>query len=165
MLRRVARLTCEVRYRREEEVAREALLSCPERVYPEVPSPPIPASVPLSSHTGHYIHPAYGSVFVGLECDEKKATLSSSAPHDDDGCGLVLSRGPEAQEQFGTSLEHKTGDFWLGYMFLEETPDVVQGCFRTEFRVDARGIVTHVGIDLRIEEVGAPLVWFERVGL
>lgn len=121
--------------------------------------------MPLVNHTGTYTHPAYDRLFLNLRCRQTEAASTSplNPPHDEDECGLVVARGPETQIQFRATLEHKTGDFWLAYAFLEETPDVLQGCFRTEFRLDARGIVTHVGIDLRIEEADAPLVWFQRV--
>lgn len=59
-------------------------------------------------------------------------------------------------------LEHKTGEFWLAHVSQEEIPDVVLGCARTEFRVDAQGRVSHIGVDLRLEEDDTPLVWFER---
>lgn len=62
------------------------------------------------------------------------------------------------------NLEHVSGDFWLADVFLPEMPDVVQDCVRMEFRVDAGGSVTHVGVELRREEGHAPLVWFERTG-
>lgn len=78
-------------------------------------------------------------------------------------CGLRMSRGPESQLKLTADLQHKTGDFWLAYAFFEDVPEVVQGCLRAQFRVDSRGIVTHVAADLRLEGEDGPLVWFERV--
>lgn len=153
-----------IRFRDEEELARKEIATCAERLYPDVPSPPIPASVPLANHTGQYSHPAYDSIFVSLDCEGGASGPSPSSAANSQECQLVLARGPESQEQLGGNLEHKTGDFWLTYLFFPEIPDVVQGCSRTQFRVDSSGSVTHIGIDLRMEEDNAPLVWFEKSG-
>lgn len=120
--------------------------------------------MPLANHTGRYSHPAYDNIFVSLQCGETGETVGGAAGggRGNKGCRLVLERGPESQMQMGGNLEHVSGDFWLAYLFLPETPDLIQGCVRTEFRVDAGGDVTHIGIDLRLEESHPPLVWFER---
>lgn len=154
-----------IRFREEDELAQKYIATCAERLYPNVPSPPIPASVPLANHTGQYRHPAYGGIFVSFDCDKRSTSRPSpSSTENTQECPLVLARGPESQVQLGGNLVHKTGDFWLTYPFLPEIPDVAQGCVRTQFRVDPSGSVTHIGIDLRIEEDNAPLVWFERSG-
>lgn len=57
-----------------------------------------------------------------------------------------------------------SGDFWLGRLSIEEFgEDVVLQCTPVQFRIDAGGGVSHVGIDARQEGEGGPLVWFERV--
>lgn len=138
---------------------------CAHRLYPDVPHPPIPPSVPLANHTGHYRHPAYDSIFVTLDCQDKATdAIVVSSPSDLPGenCRLRLKRGLESQLQLYGNLTHKTGDYWLSYVF-EDWVDVVQACVRTQFRVDASGIVASVGIDMRLEEEDTPLVWFDRV--
>lgn len=66
------------------------------------------------------------------------------------------------QAQFDISLEHESGDFWVAWLFLEIIPEETQGCVPTQFRVDASGTVTGVG--MRLEAGDDPLVWFERIG-
>lgn len=152
------------RFRDAEKAEQRALETCAETAYPRVANPPLPASKPLASHTGVYVHPAYDRVLVSLDCDETGATAGGAVRGGDEGCRLVFARGPESQVQLGGNLRHVSGDFWLAYLFFPETPDMVQGCVRTEFRVDAGGSVTHIGVDMRVEESHAPLVWFERTG-
>ncbi|KUI56636.1 D-aminopeptidase [Cytospora mali] len=55
----------ETQFQHEEALAKQALETCAERLYPRIPIPPIPASVPLVNHTGQYRHAAYGDVFTG----------------------------------------------------------------------------------------------------
>ncbi|KAK7746444.1 hypothetical protein SLS53_002403 [Cytospora paraplurivora] len=161
------RVDFEAKFQREEALARQAVETCPERIYPDTPDPPIPTSVPLANHTGHYHHAGYGHVFVDLICHDQydsPSALSSAQPKHRGACQLQLRRGPENQAQLSAKLEHKTGDYWLAWAFIDEVPDEILVCVRTQFRVDASGIVTHVGADLRLEGEDGPLVWFERDG-
>lgn len=149
----------------EEVDALEAhnLATCSERIYPNIPQPPIPASVSLAKHTGQFRHVAYGDLFVDLECDHAAPSAPSSPGSDTGSCRLRVSRSPESQERLGGYLEHKTGDFWLTFVFDEEVPELIQACLRVQFRVDPKGIVTHIAVDMRMEGEDGPLVWFERV--
>lgn len=160
--------TAPQRFREAGRAARRAIATCVQDEYPSTPHPPIPATLPLVNHTGHYAHPAYDNIFISLKCDNEEGRERGTAPAavDEGGeCRLVLARGPESRLQFGGNLVHVTGDFWVAYIFILETPEKVEGCIRTEFRVGASGSVTHIGVDMREEEDHAPLVWFERVGL
>lgn len=161
--------TTRQRFREADKAARRAIATCVEDEYPGIPSPPIPATVPLVNHTGQYTHPAYDSIVISLKCDDEgdvtEGGAASVAVDEEGGCRLVLARGPESQMQFGGNLVHVTGDFWVAYIFMLETPGRMDGCVRTEFRVGATGSMTHIGVDLREEEDHAPLVWFERAGL
>lgn len=65
--------------------------------------------------------------------------------------------------QMATRLEHKTGDFWLGFWSFPETPEVIEVCIRAQFHVAASGVVSRLGLDMRMEGEDVPLVWFERV--
>lgn len=147
----------------EEEDALEAhnLATCSERIYPDLPHPPIPASVPLANHTGQFRHVAYGDISVSLECNDTGPSTAVAAGAEAGSCRLRMSR--DHPERVAGYLEHKTGDFWLTFGFDEEVPEVIQACVRVQFQVDSSGIVTHIGVDLRLEGDDGPLVWFERV--
>ncbi|KAG8168676.1 hypothetical protein KVR01_001425 [Diaporthe batatas] len=151
----------------EEADALEAhnIATCSDRIYPDIPKPPIPASVPLANHTGHFRHVAYGDIFVSLVCNDDAAVPSSLAP--DQGsesghCKLRLSRSPQAQVKLTGNLEHQTSDFWLLYAVFEEVPDLIFFCLRAQFHVDSRGVVSHIAVDVRLEGEDGPLVEFER---
>lgn len=60
-------------------------------------------------------------------------------------------------------LEHQTSDFWLFYPFFDDIAEVIFSCLRAQFRVDSRGIVSHVSVDVRLEGEDGPLVEFERL--
>lgn len=150
------------RFTEEEENEGKLLATCSNRLYPNVPTPPLPASVPLASYIGHYRHPAYDSIFISLECEDDKSDSTASPGVQDTECQLRLKRGTESQSQFYGNLTHITGDFWLTYIALSFL-DVAQGCLRTEFRLDPSGTVAAVGIDARLEGENIPLVWFDRV--
>src|SRR4051812_25149637 len=100
-----------IRFREEEKSAANHLATCSERLYPDIPSPSIPPSVPLANHTGRFHHKAYGNLIVRLDCNNAAALASSSATAEP--CQLRLARGPESQLHMGGTLEHKTRDFWL----------------------------------------------------
>lgn len=138
------------------------LATCGDRLYPDIPKPPLPASVPLASHIGHYQHPAYDSIFISLECGDDKSDSTAFAGVQEKICQLRLKRGPESQKQIHGDLTHITGDYWVTYVspvFI----NVTEGCLRTEFRMDPSGTVAAVGIDARLEGETVPLVWFSKI--
>ncbi|POS75331.1 hypothetical protein DHEL01_v206283 [Diaporthe helianthi] len=151
----------------EEADALEAhnIATCSERMYPDIPQPPIPASVPLANHTGHFRHVAYGDIYVSLDCNTDTATSSTPAPIKDsetENCRLRLSRGPESQVKLTGNLEHQTSDFWIYYAVFDEVPEKIFACLRAQFHVDSRGVVSHIAVDVRLEGEEGPLVEFER---
>lgn len=106
---------------------------------------------------------AYGDIFVSLDCDDAAPSARPSSTSDAESRRLRLSRGRESQLQLTGNLEHKTGDFWLVFVALEDVPEIVQACLRVRFQVDPRGIVSHIAVDMRLEGEDGPLVEFERV--
>jgi hypothetical protein len=64
---------------------------------------------------------------------------------------------------FSLYLEHKSGDHWLAWVTNWDI-SWPAGCIEAQFQVDATGIVTHLGLNVRLED-GVPLIWFERVGI
>lgn len=158
------RLTQDSRFTEQEEAEERHIATCPERLYPNIPKPAIPTAVSLVSHTGHFQHPAYSSIFVTLDCDEY--IVSSDVPSrigEDSGCGLQIRSGPDTQWDLLGNLTHITGNFWLAYAYIREIEDEAYACVRTQFRLDASGNVTAIGVDVRMEEEDTPLVWYERV--
>lgn len=156
-------------FQKSEEQERQDIAKCSQRLYPNLPSSPIPATLPLEAYKGHYSHPGYGDLFIGT-LDELKASAfgfsgfppSSQTEGEEDG-SLYLWRSPEAADQLLGRLEHKTGEYWLTYISAMYLPEAVAYCARTEFRVGVDGQVTSVGVNARMETEDTPLVWFKRL--
>lgn len=161
------------RFAEADRTAQQEIETCAETFYPSTPNPPLPPSLPLAKHTGQYRHVAYGDIFVRLACSSRDDAQGATSPGvaDDPGatpgrdehCRLVATREPKREAQLVTTLKHATGDFWLGYAALPETPDKVEMCLRAQFEVDVSGVVAQIGLDMRQEGKDVPLVWFERV--
>lgn len=91
----------------------------------------------------------YGYVFVDLVCHDGYASLSamsSPQPNKGESCRMKLRRGPENQAQFKAKLEHMNEYHWVAWAFPNEVPDEM-ACVRTQSRVDAGIILTHIGAD------------------
>lgn len=155
-------------FQKVEEQARQNIATCSQRLYPNLPSPPIPATLPLEAYRGHYSHPGYGDLFIGPldELTVSTSGFSGFPPAEreakEEG-SLYLWRSPEAADQLLGRLEHKTAEYWLTYLSVLGLPEAVKYCARTEFRVGVDGQVTSVGVNVRMETEDSPLVWFERL--
>jgi hypothetical protein len=136
--------------------------TCSERLYPNLPSPPIPYTVPLASHTGTFRDEGYGEFDVLLNCGGSEADTTSSSTTDST-CHLQVKQGKGSLPiaDVSINLEHKSGDYWLAWIELWDTGRPFE-CVEAQFRVDAQGIVTHLGLNARMEN-GVPLIWFKRV--
>lgn len=167
-------LVCTPPYRRSQlvEQLKQALATCTNIFYPDLASPPLPLPLPLANFTGSYYDPGYGAMTLSLDCGERY--LLPDVPFrpttDADGCRLVLTaadRGGTRGSTLHVLFEHKSGDHWLGWAFIDQ---FVEGgyerpvwCVRAQFKVDVSGVVKWFGIDARLEGRESPLTWLERV--
>lgn len=141
----------------------QQLKTCPERLYPVIPSPPLPPSVPLVNHTGVFSDLGYGSIFVNLS--SKAGNLNHIlAVGKDHGYGLQVTLPKHPLINLVVDLEHQTGDYWIGWGHLPgfRDPEQPVACVRAQFRIDAGGSVSQIGLDMRLEGEDTPLVWFDR---
>ncbi|KAH8648644.1 beta-lactamase/transpeptidase-like protein [Xylariales sp. PMI_506] len=160
--------------RRKVKTKEVALETCASRLYPGVPVPKIPRPVPLEKFTGIFYDPGYGNTSIVLECSGDDPFPEGVTPihlERENNCYLKteMAMGLEGRP-IHIVFEHITGDFWVGWVVIEEYPisgEVGQqrpeACMRAEFRLDAEGNVREVGLDVRQEDESGPLVWFERV--
>ena len=134
--------------------------ACRESVYPHVPAWNIQPAADLLAYTGKYHNAGYGDLEISLHWD-----------HRDSSGVRRLKTGPMMGFDgltFEVVFEHFNGEFWLGKAYILEHnshkvyhlwhPEV---CIRVETVVDYNGKVQRVGMDLRQEEPGSPLVWFD----
>lgn len=151
-----------------------------KRLYPHIPSPPLPPSAALDRHAGRYRDPGYGDFTVELVCDgndggdggSDEPHISESEPPETAGkggeCHLEAHAEDTSMFDFVFMMEHVSGDYWVGWAHVKGLTDPGEplASVRAQFRLDERGEVSEVGVDLRIEEDDeVPLVWFTRVNL
>lgn len=146
--------------------ADERLGNCSARLYPSLSSPPLPPPIPLEGFVGSYHDPGYGTIYVSLRCDGWESPEDSPAQpsRTTEGCRLVVERASVFGKQVSYQLEHKSGDFWVGWFFNDDFESVRRPdeCFRAQFRLDEAGRPAMLGLDVRIEGEDTPLTWFQR---
>ncbi|OQE29601.1 hypothetical protein PENSTE_c002G04357 [Penicillium steckii] len=111
------------------------------KVFPNLPDPPIPHSLPLEKYTGTYRHPA--NAWITLEITGGTLTADVSQ-------GTLPSK---------LTFTHASGDF-----FVAETKvlDLISlGPYGVEFYVDSTGTATKIGMPLEPVMKGEN-IWFER---
>lgn len=117
-----------------------------QRLYPSIPSPPRPLSLPLAEYSGTYTHPAYPDFIISVTTqDEPQLRV------------VVTGAFP-----FRLHLKHVSGDFFLAEVFLfrlTRDPDVI---VRAEFQIDAQGKVARFGAAVEFSSMPDKLIWFER---
>ncbi|CAG8013669.1 unnamed protein product [Penicillium salamii] len=123
--------------------ASETMHKAIKRLYPCLPNPAIPHSLPLQQYAGRYVHAAYGSITFVLKENFLRADL--------------LDRVMPAL----LALGHASGEFFVAYYYQPKSVGSIHGYYGTEFRVGADGRITAMGIDL--EPALGEKIWFERV--
>ncbi|KAJ5758317.1 uncharacterized protein N7511_007011 [Penicillium nucicola] len=114
-----------------------------QRLYPCLPDPPIPHSLPLSQYAGRYEHPAFGFITIDFE----KGYLSAN----------LLDRVTAGVISFG----HASGEFFVGYFFQPKSIGMFSGYYKAEFSIDSSGIPSAMGLDLE-PALGEEKIWFRR---
>lgn len=160
----VIMLTSITREKERVKQLQKYLETCPELLYPDVPSPPLPPTLPPSNHTGEFYDPGYGSLFVKLDCHEIDSKHSQETSDGED-CTLRVIMPERPSLNLYVNLKHSTGDFWvgLGHLPVLQDPEQSVACVKVQFRINDSGKVSQLGIDLMLEVEDAPLVWFSRV--
>ncbi len=123
---------------KEEDVESESKTK--EEIYPDLPTTPIPLTLPPSLYAGLYMHEGYGNVVVKYE----KRMLRVDAT--------------DRTWRFKLSLEHVSGEFFVAELLDVDT--LTKDNIKAQFRLDAKGTVSEFGIDL-VEEL-EDLIWFRR---
>ncbi|KAJ5219013.1 uncharacterized protein N7498_001112 [Penicillium cinerascens] len=109
-------------------------------LYPSLPDPPLPLSLPMEKYAGTYTHKA--SCSVSLTVWEGRLTADSSGPNP-----LCLE------------LIHVSGEFFIGKLWNKR--GIYFKKFPVEFSVDSTGTAHKVGMLLE-PALGEEKIWFER---
>ena len=149
-----------------QDWSRQRLEQCSARLYPSLPSPPVPLSVPLKDLAGSYYHPGYGSISASLRCDDWKHPDDSPASpsNDENGCRIVFTKSNVFGQVNSYQLEHKSGESWLGWVFNDDyvTLRRPEDCRKVQIRISDDGRPSSIGIDLHVYEEDSSLIWFDR---
>ncbi|CAG8922119.1 unnamed protein product [Penicillium salamii] len=115
-----------------------------ERLFPRLPDPPIPHTLPLSKYAGSYHHPGEFDIVLKIESGCLSADLQDRVIP----CEL--------------SLAHASGEFFIGT--IQRTGLNLLPPFLIEFRLDEAGLVAKVGLLLEPDAKGEK-VWFDHLEL
>jgi len=109
-------------------------------LYPEVPSPPLPPSIPLSAeeaYVGLYEHGAYGIVTMSFIDGKLHGHLDTILPVD-------------------FYLNHVSSNYFI----MNPTSFFLPMMARAEFDVGVKGKVERLGLQLEGMDEGGPKIWF-----
>lgn len=138
---------------KEETTRKSDLANAYQKLYPNVPSPPMFHKLPLQAYTGNYTRSAYGTITI----DEKRLYPGRTDRHH---LHLALDRDLLA---YDIDLEHVFGEHWLATFSGLYSGPVVRKA-RAEFRIDANGRASEFGIEFD-RDVATKLhekIWFTR---
>ncbi|KAH0536105.1 hypothetical protein FGG08_006991 [Glutinoglossum americanum] len=141
------RLDWDTMMRQALEYLKYLIATARYRLYPTIPSPPLPSTLQLSSYTGTYFHPAYHN--ITFKFNESQ--------------GRLFANVTDNTWTYDLDLEHISGDYFLGYLSRPAAAEGVLGAGKAEFLVGASGVVGRVGVQLE-GQMGDELVWFDRLG-
>ncbi|KAI9742829.1 MAG: hypothetical protein M1818_003558 [Claussenomyces sp. TS43310] len=113
-----------------------------EKLYPKIPEPRFPATLPLEAYAGEYADEGYGTLKV--EWKNQKLFIDCM----------------DRTWRHVMTFEHVSGEF-----FALEKRDVDQRWkdkLRAEFRLNAEGTVSQLGVDL-VSELDGAMIWFQRI--
>ena len=117
-------------------------------LFPVVPSPPLPMTLPVQNYSGKYLHPAYRDIDLKLQDTS-----------DDDPLLYLFLR--KTSGEIKVTLHHVSGDYFLGYASPVAHSSAPEALHKVSFEINAAGEPSRLGIDL--EPAMVDLTWFSRV--
>ena len=132
-----SRLLALRRQRREEHA------SSLERLYPHLPDPLHPMTLPLEQYAGKYSHPSYDDLVLKVR-----------------GRSLVADR---QQQEIAMNIifRHVSGEYWLATLHVRNQDIRDCNVIRAEFKISVDGKAARVGLELE-PEMNGEKIWFER---
>jgi hypothetical protein len=114
-------------------------------LFPQIPDPPLPPSLPLESYAGTYFHPGYRNMTIiikdgKLHCDR-----------DDASWKVVFD------------FQHVSGDHFLAYADSATAPGLLfKDASAAEFVISSDGVSKRFGLD-RGTDTDPVWIWFDRI--
>lgn len=120
---------------------KETMEASKQRLFPRLPDPPIPHTLPLSQYTGTYMHRSETMIEIKIASECLVADLRDRVIP----CEL--------------SISHASGEFFVGR--IHRTNCDLLPPFLVEFCLDSAGIATRVGLLIE-PDLNEKKIWFER---
>jgi hypothetical protein len=117
-----------------------------KEVYPNIPDPPLPTSIPLQNYTGTYFHPAYNNITLEIKNS------------------VLYANRSDATLKLEFNLEHVSGDYFMAYADSTEAPGTAfKIAAPAEFKVGPEGTSMKFGLAAEPAMGQNGRIWFERV--
>ncbi|KAH8890346.1 beta-lactamase/transpeptidase-like protein [Thozetella sp. PMI_491] len=128
-------------------------------LYPTIPDPPLPSTLPLSAYAGSYHNPGYRTIELTLVQARDGLPVA-------EGTKEVLHADIRRLLDFTLDLEHISGEFFIGWVGLEKPNKGIRTGFRSQFVLGSDGEARKWGINLKpdaSEGDESMMVWFDKV--
>lgn len=138
------------------EMRLEAYPKSREKLFPDIPSPPLPHALPLKDYEGTYSHPGYQTVTFKIAKPEKDLPLKETTTE-------VLHAVKEWSDLVTLDLEHVSGEHFVCYLGTLHRSALVQlvvePC-KAQFEIGPDGKVARLGMQI---ESAVQTIWFDKV--
>lgn len=133
-------------YEKSLEAVKDQVAHAQERLYPSIPSPSLPTTLPLADYVGTYTHPVYPSLTITLSSDPEPVLLAENT-------GLIPTK---------IKLTHVSRDYFTAELRIFHYAHDPSAVCRVQFQVDVKG-VPKFGAELEFDtgDTG-DMIWFER---
>ncbi|KAK2592732.1 hypothetical protein QQS21_009575 [Conoideocrella luteorostrata] len=124
-----------------------------DRLYPQLPEPPLPLAGHLSEYAGSYYHPAYRTLHLKVAKPPKDKPIAQDTK-------AVLHADVRRLVDFTLDVEHVSGQFFIAWTDTETTNFGYKAGVKAMFTLGSGGSVEKWGVDI---EGSGRLVWFIKV--
>ena len=126
----------------------------PEKLYPNIPTPPIKHSLALKDYTGTYSDPGYQKLTFHLELPSWHIPGEATAK-------VLTATATQRTWPYSIEMQHATSEHFVAH-FRSGNGVVIKRLAKAEFRIGADGKVSEVGIGI---EEGMPehKIWFKKI--
>ena len=129
--------------RMRKETKSEGVREAEKRLFPSLPEPRIPHSVPLNEYAATYEHSGYGLITLEVQNGYLYASLMDRVCK---ACCMFV---------------HASGEFFVGALYTPGRNGSGSEYCRVEFYVDETGTPQKLGMDLEVALRGQK-IWFQR---
>jgi Domain of unknown function (DUF3471) len=132
----------------------------PRILYPSIPSPIVPLTLPLHSYAGTYQHPAYGKLTI---CIDLSGPLSSTQPSAKATTYRLFADRSQKSWPEQITFEHVSGEFFVARSkHSGDFGELFDDIYPVEFKIGSDGKVKEVGVRWE-ESMGTEKIWLSRV--